>query len=66
MELKKLLALAFLLPIMSFAQSDLDKVLKGGELLLGGISIFKAAKSDGKKDSKLIESVCVKNYFSLF
>jgi hypothetical protein len=47
--------------MMSFAQSDLDKVLKGGELLLGGISIFKVAKSDGKKDSKLIESVCVKN-----
>lgn len=66
MELKKLLALAFLLPIMSFAQSDLDKVLKGGELLLGGISIFKVAKSDGKKDSKIIESVCVKNFFSLF
>lgn len=47
--------------MMSLAQSDLDKVLKTGELLLGGISVFKVAKSDGKKDSKVIESVCVKN-----
>lgn len=61
MKSKKLLAIILLLPMMSFAQSDLDKVLKGGELLLGGISVFKVAKSDGKKDSKLIESVCVKN-----
>jgi hypothetical protein len=61
MKLKKLLAIILLLPIMSFAQSDLDKVLKGGELLLGGINIFKVTKSDGKKDSKLIESFCVKN-----
>ena len=66
---RKLLALALLLPVMTFAQSDLDKVLKGGELLLGGISIFKVAKSDGKSESKTIESV-IKNliliYFSLF
>ncbi|HPW97026.1 MAG TPA: hypothetical protein PK218_00530 [Flavobacterium sp.] len=61
MKFKRLLTIVLLLPMMSFAQSDLDKVLKGGELLLGGISIFKVAKSDGKKDSKLIESVCVKN-----
>ena len=57
MNLKKLIAVVFLLPVMTFAQSDLDKVLKGGELLLGGISIFKVAKSDGKSDSKTIESV---------
>ena len=56
MNLKKLIAVVFLLPVMTFAQSDLDKVLKGGELLLGGISIFKVAKSDGKSDSKTIES----------
>jgi len=61
MNLKKLLAIVLLLPMLTFAQSDLDKVLKTGELLLGGISIFKVAKSDGKSDSKLIESVCIKN-----
>ncbi|MCA0349337.1 MAG: hypothetical protein LCH35_08760 [Bacteroidetes bacterium] len=61
--MKKIKLLIILLSFVqySFAQSDLDKVLKGGELLLGGISIFKVAKSDGKKDSKLIESVCIKN-----
>lgn len=61
MHFKKLLVIILLLPMMSLAQSDLDKVLKTGELLLGGISVFKVAKSDGKKDSKVIESVCVKN-----
>jgi hypothetical protein len=61
--MKKIKLLIILLSFVqySFAQSDLEKVLKGGELLLGGISIFKVAKSDGKKDSKLIESVCIKN-----
>ena len=48
--------------MLTFVQSDLDKVLKGGELLLGGISIFKVAKSDGKSDSKTIEIICVKNF----
>lgn len=42
------------------AQSDLQTAIKGGELLLTGLSIFKVAKS-GKEESKIIESVCVKN-----
>ena len=46
---------------MSFAQSDLQTVLKGGELLLSGLTILKVAKSDSKSNSKVIESVCVKN-----
>ena len=61
MKLKKLIAIALLLPVLSFAQSDLQNVLKGGELLLSGLSILKISKSDTKKDSKVIESVCVKN-----
>jgi hypothetical protein len=65
MKLKNLIAIALLLPAMSFAQSDIANILKGGEILLSGLSIFKLAKSDGKsdakKDSKIIESVCVKN-----
>ena len=64
MKLKKLIAIAFLLPVMSFAQSDLQNVLKGGELLLSGLSVLKISKSDAKKDSKVIESVCVKNKLS--
>ena len=47
--------------MFSVAQSDLQNVLRGGELLLSGLSIFKVAKSTPKDDSKVIESVCVKN-----
>ena len=60
MKFKTFLAIVFLLPLVSFAQSDLQTALKGGELLLTGLSIFKAAKGS-KTDSKFIESVCVKN-----
>lgn len=61
MKLKKIIALATLFPVMSFAQSDLQNVIKGGEILLSGLTIFKVAKSDSKSESKIIESVCVKN-----
>ncbi|ESU23067.1 hypothetical protein FLJC2902T_32310 [Flavobacterium limnosediminis JC2902] len=44
-----------------FSQSDFDKVLKAGEVLAAGFSIFKVAKSDPQKDSKDVESLCVKN-----
>ena len=60
MKLKNLFAVVLLLPVMSFAQSDLQTAIKGGELLLTGLSIFKTAKGS-KTDSKIIESVCVKN-----
>ena len=56
----KLKILIMFFPILSFPQSDLQTALKGGELLLNGLSIFKAAKGS-KSDSKFIESVCVKN-----
>jgi len=61
MNLKTLILMLLALPMMSFAQSDLQNVIKGGELLLGGLSIFKIAKSDAKSDSKTIKSLCVKN-----
>ena len=61
MKLKKLIAILILLPMISFAQSDLETAIKGGELLLSGLSIFKVAKSGAKNTSKMIESVCVKN-----
>ncbi|AWA29108.1 hypothetical protein HYN48_02845 [Flavobacterium magnum] len=53
--------LIIIFPSFSYPQSDLDKTLKAGELLLGGLSILKVAKTDPKKDSRTIESVCVKN-----
>jgi hypothetical protein len=60
MTFKKFIAIVTLLPLMSFAQSDLQTAIKGGELLLTGLSIFKTTKGS-KTDSKIIESVCVKN-----
>ncbi|MBD3582218.1 hypothetical protein [Flavobacterium selenitireducens] len=51
-----------LFPFFFFAQSDLDKVMRGGELLLGSLTILKMARSDDKKkDSKFVEAICVRN-----
>jgi hypothetical protein len=60
MNIRRSIVLILALPLISFAQSDLQTAIKGGELLLTGLSIFKTAKSS-KTDSKIIESVCVKN-----
>lgn len=60
MKLKYLIA-ALLLPITLFAQSDLVNVLKAGEVVLNGFTIFKATRSETKKDSKVVSSVCIKN-----
>ena len=61
MRTKMSVLVFILIPLFSFAQSDLQTVLKGGELLLSGLTVFKVAKSDSKTNSKVIESVCVKN-----
>lgn len=53
-----------LLPMTLLAQSDLSNVMKVGEIVLSGFSIFKTIKSDTKKDSKIISSVCIKNKLS--
>ncbi len=58
--LSKFKMVLLIIPTLCFAQSDLQTALKGGELLLTGLSIFKTAKG-AKSDSKFIESVCVKN-----
>ena len=50
-----------LLPSTFFSQSTFQTALKAGEIVVAGLSIFKVAKSDPNKDSKIIESVCVKN-----
>jgi len=47
------------------AQSDIDKVLKGGEIIVNGLSFLKNNKSATKEtNSKIIESVCIKNKLS--
>lgn len=47
--------------VFSFAQSDLQTAIKGGKLLLSGLSIIKTSKAENKSDRKVIESICVKN-----
>lgn len=59
--MKPLFLTAFiLLSVVSSAQSDFEKILKGGEILVNGLSFFKGSKSSNLS-SKTIESVCVKN-----
>ena len=53
--------LLLLLSSFIYLQSDFQTVIKGGELLLSGLSVFKVNKPDAKKDSKVIENLCVKN-----
>lgn len=48
-----------MLPWLTYAQSDFDKVLKASEIVIGGMSFLKLTST--KKDSKFIESLCVKN-----
>jgi len=48
--------------LFSYSQSDVDKILKGGEIIINGLSFLKKDKSEVKEtNSKVIESVCVKN-----
>ena len=49
----------------SYSQSDVQNLIKGGELVINGLSIFKSGKSESKSaTSKTIESICVKNKLS--
>ncbi len=62
--MKYLLFIIFF-PIFSYSQSDVDKVLKAGEIVINGLSFLKKEKSEVKEtNSKVIESVCVKNKLS--
>lgn len=48
-----------------YSQSDFDKTLKAGEVLINGLSFFKNGKSETKSSSsKIVESVCIKNKLS--
>lgn len=60
MRFKEKIVLVFFLPLLSFSQSDIQTAIKGGELLLSGLSIFKTVRGSNS-DSKVIESVCIKN-----
>lgn len=60
MKYRIMLLLLFISQLL-FSQTDFNNVIKGGELLLSGLSVLKTSKSEAKKGSKIIESVCVKN-----
>lgn len=47
--------------IVSYSQSDFDKALKSGEVIVNGLSLLKGNKSETKSDSKIVNSVCIKN-----
>lgn len=59
---KKFIYFLFLISLNCMAQSDIENVLKGGEILVNGLSFLKNNKSETKTtNSKVIESVCIKN-----
>ena len=61
--MKSLVYFGFLFFInTSYSQSDIEKVLKGGEIIVNGLSFLKESKP--KNDSKTIESICIKNKLS--
>jgi hypothetical protein len=60
----KILFITLFISQLLFSQANITNVIKGGELLLSGLSVLKTSKSNAKKDSKFIESVCVKNKLS--
>jgi hypothetical protein len=52
----------FLNSFKMVGQSSIDQILKGGEIIVNGLSFFKKDKSNVKEtDTKVIESVCIKN-----
>ena len=56
------LLIIFLFANLTYSQSDFEKVLKSGEVIVNGLSFFKSNKSEAKStNSKFIESICVKN-----
>lgn len=59
-KFKSVLIMLLLCPTISFSQSDVINVIRGGEILIGGLMTIFSSKS-GNNDSFIVESVCVKN-----
>ena len=58
----KIFLIAIIFSNLLYSQSDVDKILKGGEIIVNGLSFLKKDKSEVKEtNSKVIESVCIKN-----
>ena len=59
-KLKTLVAVLLALPMTSNAQSDVTALVRGGEILVGGlITLFSSSKKH--TNSLTVESVCIKN-----
>lgn len=60
-----IIVLISLSSLNAYSQSDLDKILKGSELLINGLSFFKKDKSESTlNNSTELVNVCVKNKLS--
>ncbi|MEO5776453.1 MAG: hypothetical protein ABIQ27_06090 [Flavobacterium sp.] len=60
-KFKSVVMLLLLCPMLTFSQSDTVNLIRGGELLFGGlISIFKSSKPKDV-NATIVESVCIKN-----
>lgn len=57
-----ILILFFSFSITTYSQSDIEKILKGGEIIINGLSFLKTNKIEqASTQLKVIESICVKN-----
>jgi hypothetical protein len=55
------LFLPYIISFYCFSQSDFEKILRSGEIIVNGLSFLKKDNTIANSNSKVIESVCVKN-----
>lgn len=59
----KIFLLLILFSTTVYSQSDVDKILKGGEIIINGLAILKTKKSDPEPkiiNNKVVATICVK------
>jgi hypothetical protein len=61
MKFRTIFVVLIVVPVFSFAQTDIENALKLGQVLMSGFSIVKATKADTKTNSKTVSSICIKN-----
>ncbi len=60
-KLKSVIVVCLLVPMLAMAQSETVNLIRGGELLFGGLlTIFSSSKPENN-NSTTVESICVKN-----
>ncbi|KQS49991.1 MAG: hypothetical protein DCE86_08340 [Flavobacteriaceae bacterium] len=61
-QFKLFFIMLFFINNVGFSQSDFDKALKSGEIIINGLSILKSSKTETKTSNpKIVENVCIKN-----